>query len=360
MQGVTWALSALLAGAAAAAPAPSPMQKSGALFELKCAKCHTIGGGRRVGPDLRGLAMRRTPEWALGFIMRPGAALDSDPVAMALLKEFNGVRMEETHLSRPEAEGILSYIETAGAAPLPSPGRGLAPEEPLAAKVRMPEEGLSVSMPGLALMLSLLCAAAAAWRFGWPAAWGLLLIGGAVSGYWAFGGRRHHHLLGNEQGYSPVQPIAYSHARHAGELQIACLYCHYGAEKGDVAGVPPLSVCMNCHKDVRRAKGAKTPSPDIARLVAAWEGRQSSAPAVIEWVRVHNLPDFVHFSHRAHVANNIQCRECHGPVETMERMRQAASLSMGWCLSCHRQEKGEAPAHWKRSKGPSDCTACHQ
>jgi hypothetical protein len=86
---------------------------------------------------------------------------------------------------------------------------------------------------------------------------------------------------------------------------------------------------------------------------------KTEAARAVEWVRVHQLPDFVHFPHRVHVANNIQCQECHGPVETMPRMRQAASLSMGWCVSCHREAPGNAPTHWKRSGGPLDCAACH-
>ena len=116
---------------------------------------------------------------------------------------------------------------------------------------------------------------------------------------------------------------------------------------------------MNCHAAVRKASGAKDPSVEIARLVSVWETRQSSAPASIAGARVHQLPDYVHFSHRAHVNNNIQCQECHGPVQTMERVRQAASLSMGWCVQCHRLKPGAAPTHWQRAEGPLDCSACH-
>ncbi len=75
--------------------------------------------------------------------------------------------------------------------------------------------------------------------------------------------------------------------------------------------------------------------------------------------RIHDLPDFVHFPHRVHVANNIRCQECHGPIQDMVRVRQAASLSMGWCVNCHRQPKSAAPSHWKRTVGPLDCAACH-
>ena len=354
---------ALLALAAAGAhPAwagtTSELQRYGALFQLKCAKCHTIGRGDRVGPDLRGVATRHERDWLLGFIQHPDAYLDTDPAAKALKERYNGVRMEETHLSPAEVEGVLAYVEAAAAAPPSSEGPSF-PEEPLAGKVKMPDEGVSVSVPGIALTLLLLAAGAALWQAGGHAP-ALAFPALAVAlGYWSLGGRHYLHLLGNEQGYEPEQPIAFSHAKHAGTLHISCLYCHGNAERSDVAGVPPVAVCMNCHVAVKKTAGAKDASPEIAKLLAAWDTRASTAPATVAWTRVHRLPDFVHFNHRVHVANDIQCQECHGPVQTMSRMRQAASLSMGWCVGCHRLQAGAAPAHWKRSGGPLDCAACH-
>ncbi|MBI5202086.1 MAG: cytochrome c3 family protein, partial [Elusimicrobia bacterium] len=97
----------------------------------------------------------------------------------------------------------------------------------------------------------------------------------------------------------------------------------------------------------------------IAKLAKAWESRLTAQPEPVEWVRVHKLPDYVHFPHRVHVADGIACQECHGPVQTMERMRQAGPLSMGWCVNCHRLGPAQAPSHWKRSGGPLDCAACH-
>ena len=149
------------------------------------------------------------------------------------------------------------------------------------------------------------------------------------------------------QGYEPVQPIAYSHAQHAGELKIDCLYCHFGAEKSRHAGVPPVSVCMNCHEKVR------TDSPEIQKLAAAFK---ASKP--VEWVKVHRLPDFAYFNHARHVVGGkLACQTCHGPVETMTRVRQAESLSMGWCLGCHRGAEG----HLQPEKGASstDCSSGH-
>lgn len=352
-------LAAFLSAPACAGPAPSAFQKSAALFLMKCSKCHSIGGGQRVGPDLLGVAGRREKDWIIGFIMDPESYLAKDETAKKLLSENNGVRMENTHLTRAEAEGLLEFLKASSGAQAAARSEEAPSEDPLFKKVRMPDEGRGVSIPGLVALLLVCAAAAFAWQAGVRVGAGLLLALALVSGYWTFGGRRYYRLLGSQQGYQPAQPVEYSHALHAGKLGIACLYCHSGAERSDVAGVPAIGVCMNCHVAVRARAGQKEPSPEIARLVAAWETRGKPGARSIEWMRVHQLPAYVHFSHRAHVANNIQCQECHGPVQTMERMRQASSLSMGWCISCHRQPPQAAPTHWRRALGPLDCAACH-
>ncbi|MFB3922654.1 MAG: cytochrome c3 family protein [Terriglobia bacterium] len=188
------------------------------------------------------------------------------------------------------------------------------------------------------------------------------------------------HLPGNQQGYEPAQPIDFSHRLHAGELQIACLYCHSGAEKSRYAGVPAASVCMNCHRFVTAPLGAvraedelakkelraprKIVSPQLAKLYAALglgdDMRPSAAhpPRPIEWVRIHNLPDFAHFDHRAHVTAGVTCQTCHGAVETMERVRQIPDLSMGWCVNCHRTANQTGIAG-KAVQASVDCSVCH-
>lgn len=129
------------------------------------------------------------------------------------------------------------------------------------------------------------------------------------------------------QGYQPEQPIPFSHALHAGQYKIPCLYCHSSAEYSEFAAVPGLETCMNCHSQV------KLDSPWIQELREAYEKNEP-----IEWVQVHVLPDFVHFNHRAHVAAGLACQECHGPVEEMEKVYQWAPLNMGWCMECHRND----------------------
>jgi len=150
--------------------------------------------------------------------------------------------------------------------------------------------------------------------------------------------------INSQQGYEPVQPIAFAHATHAGDNQIACQYCHFAADKSRHAGVPPASVCMNCHTQVKKD------SPEIAKIKIAID---SNKP--IEWVKVHRLPDYVWFSHQNHVNAKVACQSCHGEVQTMVRVKQVETMSMGWCLDCHRTtlaaNNGLTP--------PTDCAACH-
>lgn len=187
-------------------------------------------------------------------------------------------------------------------------------------------------------------------------------------------------LPADQQGYEPVQPVAYSHRLHAGELQIQCLYCHFGAAQSRHAGIPSGSICLNCHTQVRSSFGAVRQEDEVAtrekrspRAVVSSEigklytelgldtATLPSAAAItksIAWTRVHRLPDFVYFDHRAHVTVGVTCQTCHGPVETMERMRQFSSLSMGWCVNCHR-DAAERGINGKRVNASTDCATCH-
>jgi hypothetical protein len=157
------------------------------------------------------------------------------------------------------------------------------------------------------------------------------------------------HLLGNHQGYQPVQPIAYSHRLHAGQLAIDCQYCHTGADQGRHATVPSLSTCMKCHETVKGT--SETGKAEIARFTDAFRGGKPT-----RWVRVHNLPDFVHFDHSAHVSSRIACQTCHGNVQDMAVVAHTSDLSMGWCVNCHRTQNAANPS----LKAPTDCDACHR
>ncbi|MFN0007118.1 MAG: cytochrome c3 family protein [Planctomycetota bacterium] len=196
-------------------------------------------------------------------------------------------------------------------------------------------------------------------------------------------------LPGNQIGYEPLQPIAYSHRLHAGDLGMPCLYCHYGAATSRQAGIPPASLCMNCHAFVTAGKDAqleeealaqaenreprKLVSPELQKLYDALglDERLVRDPRkplqTIAWERVHDLQDFVAFDHRPHVARGIACESCHGPVQTMERVRQFSDLSMGWCVQCHRDNARDPDSAGTVTAGgapqlhhvSTDCAACH-
>src|SRR3954464_958274 len=126
-------------------------------------------------------------------------------------------------------------------------------------------------------------------------------------------------------GYMPQQPVPYSHALHAGQLGLDCRYCHNTVEQAAHAAIPPTDTCMNCHARVW-TKSEKLP-PIPASL-------ESGNP--VEWIKVHDLPDYVYFNHSAHVTRGIGCVSCHGRVDQMEKGPQHEPLSMGWCLHRHR------------------------
>ncbi|UCE61305.1 MAG: cytochrome c3 family protein [Phycisphaerales bacterium] len=161
-----------------------------------------------------------------------------------------------------------------------------------------------------------------------------------------------------EAGYQPVQPIPFSHKLHAGILQIDCLYCHSGAEKGPHALVPPLSTCMNCHAEVQPKDSLGNLRPGIDTLLEHWENKEP-----IRWNKVHDVADFVYFDHSRHIAGEVTCQECHGPVERMEHVQRTYGLKMSWCLACHKQRLPEgdpAFSEGRTTRGPIHCTACHR
>lgn len=139
--------------------------------------------------------------------------------------------------------------------------------------------------------------------------------------------------FGRSKGYAPDQPIKFSHAVHAGQNKTDCNYCHYTAKISKTAGIPPASVCLNCHFLVRN--GTRSGLTEIAKVIDAYENKKA-----VEWIRIYRLPDFVFFSHKQHVtAGEIACETCHGNVKEMDRLSQVPDLSMGWCVKCHDTRK---------------------
>lgn len=125
-------------------------------------------------------------------------------------------------------------------------------------------------------------------------------------------------------GFTPEQPVPFSHKHHAGGLGIDCRYCHTSVYQSAFAGIPPTHTCMTCHSQLWT--NAQMLAPVRASL-------EQDKP--LHWLRVTDLPDFVYFNHAIHVNNGVGCESCHGRVDQMPLMRQVKSMSMSWCLSCH-------------------------
>jgi hypothetical protein len=121
------------------------------------------------------------------------------------------------------------------------------------------------------------------------------------------------------------QPVPFSHAHHVGGLGVECRYCHTSVDKSAYAGIPPTKTCMNCHSQIWGQ------SPTLEPVRASFRTDTS-----IEWVKVHDLPDFAYFNHSVHVNKGVGCSTCHGRVDKMPLVWQEKSLQMEWCLECHR------------------------
>lgn len=155
----------------------------------------------------------------------------------------------------------------------------------------------------------------------------ILIIGLVVHMQFAVAESRN---LGRTQGYAPDQPIKFSHLIHAGENEIDCSYCHTISSFSLSAGIPSNNTCLNCHNVIR--EGTNSGRFEINKIHQAVEAGEP-----VRWIRIHKLPDHSFFSHAQHVnAGKLECQDCHGPVEEMHILRQVEDLSMGWCLTCHR------------------------
>jgi hypothetical protein len=135
----------------------------------------------------------------------------------------------------------------------------------------------------------------------------------------------------------PIQPLPFSHQQHAGALSLDCKMCHVNPDPGELMTYPATATCMTCHSSI------KTDSPHIQELAkAAAEDRS------INWVRVYEVPGFVYFSHRTHLATGATCQKCHGEVQTRERVFVDGDITMSGCMNCHVE-----------NSAPIDCNFCH-
>ena len=173
----------------------------------------------------------------------------------------------------------------------------------------------------------------------WTAIPGLLALAIGAAMLSAYSG------ASSSQNNSPVQPIRFPHPVHVQKLGMNCLYCHNAANKSMDPGLPAVSTCMGCHNMIGPDRpatdlGPKRHSEEIAKLYkyadAAGVGAGMGLNAKpIPWIRIHKLPEYVHFPHTRHVNAGVTCQTCHGQIQNMDQVRQFSSLNMGWCVSCH-------------------------
>jgi len=340
-----------------------------ALFKSNCAACHKLDK-KGVGPALRGVADKYETDWLYKWIKNSQGLIKSgDSKAVALFAENNNSVMTSfPALSNGDVDNILAYSSQ----PKPAPK-----VEEVATVEGSEDDGTmqNIILGGLVLVFLLLVVmfylvsktlqrlsdangttteresrlplwkAFAQNQFLMLVSSILLLL---VSGYFVYG---YFMQVGVDQGYTPVQPIHFSHKIHAGDNKIDCQYCHSSARKSKTSGIPSLNVCMNCHKNISEytgvqdlANGYSTDfyNEQIAKLYDAvgWDADDMSYTGEekpVKWVRVHNLPDFVYYNHSQHVTvAGQECQTCHGPVEEMEVVEQYAQLTMRWCIDCHK------------------------
>jgi hypothetical protein len=152
-------------------------------------------------------------------------------------------------------------------------------------------------------------------------------------------------------GVPAAQPIPFSHAMHAGQIGLDCRYCHASVEHAAGAGMPTAETCLGCHSQVWNVGAQFAPLETALRL---------GTP--VTWSSVHRLPEHVRFSHAAHIGAGVTCATCHGAVQEMPRTVKAETLSMGWCLDCHRDAPAERPVvhHGIEISALTNCSTCHR
>jgi len=350
------------------------------LFNQNCAACHSLNR-KMTGPALANVESRLAEdegldkEWLYKWIKNsPSMIKSGDAYANKIYAEYNQAAMTAfPTLSNGDIDNILAYT---AAAPAP-----LAAGTPVVGSGGDPvQSGISneIVLGALVLVFALLVfmlmsvnktlrrvmqangvdvekenpkglplwKAFAKNQFLVLVTVIFLLLGSA---YFAYGWMMQ---VGVDQGYEPIQPIHYSHRIHAGDNKIECKYCHSSARKSKHSGIPSLNVCMNCHKSIYQVADATLAegkqygidyNEEIQKLYTAvgWDEenqKYTGESQAVEWVRIHNLPDFAYFNHSQHVeVAQIECQTCHGPVEEMEIMSQYSPLTMGWCINCHRE-----------------------
>lgn len=332
------------------------------VFNANCKQCHKLDQ-KYTGPALRGITERQTIEWAKRFILNSQEVIASgDDYANDLYAEYNNTVMpSHLFLTDDDLNNLLSYIEygdkvdpaaaavAAGAEGGVAASGGGIPSEYLTIIIAVLVVVLLLILIVLGLIISVLTKylnkqdldeddeefVSQKFELGkvFKSDAFVIIVTALVVALVAKTAIDGLYSVGVQQGYAPAQPIAFSHALHAGQYEIACQYCHTGVEIGKSANIPSANICMNCHTHIQNVGGQEGISPQIQKI---YDAVDNDTP--IEWVRVHNLPDLAYFNHSQHVkVGGIECQTCHGEIQEMEVVAQHSSLTMGWCIDCHRQ-----------------------
>jgi mono/diheme cytochrome c family protein len=349
------------------------------IFKQNCAVCHSLGTNKLTGPGLEGVMSRVPSEaWLHDWIKNNKALIASgDQYAVKVFTENNKLDMTvfASTLTDDDIKALIGFIKAPPAPPVATtpttaPGAEAAPVEqgvnPLAIligviafliiivavlrgvrhslknlqneKLGLPEEEAVGPWQELKM-----------WIYSHKRTTVVILLiitcGFLSAGWYALKAIGVYADPLTNQVYHPEQPILFSHKIHAGDNAINCQYCHSGVERSKTAGIPSVNVCMNCHKGI--SKGPTTGTTEIAKIyeAAGWDpekGEYNKPQKPIKWIKVHNLQDFVFFSHQQHVkVGKQECATCHGDVPKMTTVQQVQPLTMGWCIDCHR--KTEVP-----------------
>ncbi|MFN3802552.1 c-type cytochrome [Belliella pelovolcani] len=331
------------------------------IFNANCKTCHKLDQ-KYTGPALRGVTDRRSIDWAKSFIRNSGALIASgDAQANAIYKEYNNLAMpSHEFLSDTDLDNLLSYIEYGDKEAAVADGGDGSGAASAGGGSGVPSEYLTIILAVLVVVLLLILIVLGLiisvltkylnsqkldeedqefinQKFNFSKVLKsdafVIIVTALVVALVAKTAIDGLYSVGIQQGYAPKQPIAFSHQLHAGQYEIECQYCHTGVELGKSANIPSANICMNCHQHIQNVGGKDGVSTEIQKIYDAVDNNQP-----IEWVRIHNLPDLAYFNHAQHVAvGGIECQTCHGPIEEMEVVYQHSSLTMGWCIDCHRQ-----------------------
>ena len=331
------------------------------LYKTNCTACHVMTDKRLVGPGLKGVTDKYSKDWLKKWIINSQEFIASgDEKAIAIYEEYNKQIMPAFYFTDEEFDALFAYLEN-------------PPVEEIAEAVVASTEQVSTSNKYLPIIILILIL---------TISYILLILKNKLKSslgeatesipqtfynqYKLFISNKTNLVftgiiafvvisnfaystmmgIGVYTQYQPEQPIAFSHELHSGINGVDCNYCHSSARHSKHSGIPSANVCMNCHTYINEGTDEEG-TKEIAKIYEAVGFDPDSRTYIegytqkpIEWVRIHNLPDHAYFNHSQHVvAGQIECQECHGPIQEMEEVYQYSELTMGWCIECHRESE---------------------